>query len=206
MIKVGSLFLGIQSRLGDVDPKKRHYNDTEIIEAINSALAHVSEELLCFSRTWLIPCIDGVNRYKLPSDVLRPISANYNKKHIENVVSMEALAKPSSCACGVTVAYDLQTLHLFNVPLVKKSDVIELYYNYTESINDKTDTIDLPSTAKESLIYYALGLLFENNVSSRGIEKSNRFKQLYELELAKVRSRVRKNQQSKHIISYFNGV
>jgi len=202
-VKINDIVLGIRSRLGDVDANDRDYNDPEIIDAINSALAHLSEDLLCFRRTWLIPCVDGVGRYELPSDFLRLISVNFKGMLITDVESMESRSNQRWYDTRPSVSLDLQTIHLFPYESIRSDDEIELYYQYYETINDSTDTVALPNSAKEAMIYYALGLLFENNVSSKGIEKSNRYKKLYVLESKKLVSRVQMNAQSQKIRSTY---
>ena len=205
-VKIGDVILGLRSRLGDVDASNYKYADTELIDAINSSLAHLSEELLCFSRTWLLPAKENIHRYKLPEDFLRPISVSYECEIINRVLSMESRSSDNEIPCLPNVSYDMQTLHLYPSAKLENGKNIELYYHYYETINDKTDKVGLPNIAKECIIYYALSLLFENNITSRGIEKANRARKLYELELEKLRSRERKNQQSKNITSKYRSI
>ena len=181
--------------------EKQRYSDAEIIDAVNSSLAHMSEELLCFRRTWLIPYKNNVNRYELPSDFLKLISVRYNDALVCDIESMEHREQDNYVTSGMSAALDGQTIHLFNMPQTDKTDVIKLYYNYYETVSDSRETLALPNTAKEPIVYYALGLIYENNVSSKGIEKSNRYKQLYMVEMPKLASRMRHNVQSKNIRS-----
>jgi len=205
-VNIVEVVLGIRSRLGDTDVTSRDYSDPEIIDAVNSALAHLSEDLLCFRRIWRVPCVAGVGRYELPSDFLRFISVNYNGTLITEVESMEHRVNRSYTYPRQSVSLDLQTLHLFPAESIKSGDVIELYYNYFETIGDDRDTIALPNNAKEAMIYFALGLLFENNISAKGMEKSNRYKKLYEMEVQKLASRVQMNAQSKNIRTRYRKV
>ena len=209
-VKVADVILAIRSRLGDEDSTSYRYVEPEIIDAVNSALAHLSEELLCFSRTWIIPCLDKVNRYELPSDFLRPISVNYNGVLAKDILSMEVFMSNDRFSLDTipnkTVAYDMQTLHLLSFSNIKKGDLLELYYHCYENIDNSNDTVGLPALAKEALVYFALHLLFQKPVASKGLEKSNYYFGLYERELFKLRSRVRKNQQSKNIRSSFTRV
>jgi len=201
MVKVGDVVLAIRSKLGDMSSEKRRYSDAEIIDAINSSLAHMSEALLCFRRTWLIPYQNNVNRYELPGDFLKLISVRYNDALVCDIESMEHREQDSYMTSGMSAALDGQTIHLFNMPQTDKTDVIKLYYNYYETVSDSRETLALPNTAKEPIIYYALGLMYENNISSKGIEKSNRYKQLYAIEMPKLASRMHHNVQSKNIRS-----
>ena len=199
MVKIGDVVLGIRSRLGDTDVAKQHYSDPEIIDAVNSALSHLSEELLCFRRTWLVPCLDGVGRYELPGDFLRLISVNYKGTLITEVESMEHRMNREDGAGTPGVSLDLQTIHLFPSENIKTGDVIELYYQYYETVNDDRDDIALPNVAKEAIVFFALSLLYQNPVKKAGIEKSNYYRRMYEVELQNLRSRVRMNAQSKKI-------
>ena len=197
MIEVQDLILGVRQRLGDTNDAKYHYAPEEIIDAINTALEDISDATLCFTRTWLIPCVDGVHRYRLPADFLRPISVDFNGVHVDTVQSMESRKKEIYTVSGVSVSYDMQTLHLYPATGIKKEHTIELYYNNHENINDKTDTIGLPATAKLAIIYHVLGELFDNPVRKNGTEKSNRFRKLYLDRLAKLKNRLSSNKQSK---------
>ncbi len=201
MVKVGDVVLAIRSKLGDMSSEKQRYSDPEIIDAVNSSLAHMSEELLCFRRTWLIPYKNNMNRYELPSDFLRLISVRYNEALICDIESMEHREQDSYATSGMSAALDGQTIHLFNIPETENVDIIKLYYNHYETVSDDRETLPLPNSAKEAIVYYALGLMYENNVSSKGIEKSNRYKQLYAIEMPKLASRMRHNVQSKNIRS-----
>ena len=206
-VKVSDVLLGVRSRLGDEDVTKLRYQTPEILDGVNSALSHLSEELLCFARTWLIPCIDGVGRYELPSDFLRPISANYNDALITEIESMESrMNAQHTVSCGQVLAYDMQTLHVFPAEGVKDKDKIALYYHYCETVSDEREVVGLPNVAKEALVYFVLHLMYQKPVSSKSLEKSNYYLELYERELVKLRSRVRKNQQSKHIRTAYQRV
>jgi len=196
-ILVSDLILSVRSRLTDEDRLKYKYPEAEVIDALNSALAHLSEALLCFTRTWVIPCKKGIGRYELPEDFLRLISVSYQGKVITDVQSMESRMNDPYPSAGVSL--DLQTIHFFPGVEIKEKENISLYYHYYETISDKSEMISLPKIAKETIVFYMLFLLFQRNVSSKGIEKSNYYLRLYERELQSFRSRVRKNQQSKHI-------
>ena len=203
-VEIANVMLGIRARLGDTDISHRDYSDPEILDAINAALAHLSEALLCFRRTWLIACKKGVGRYELPSDFLRLISVKYRCRVITEIESMEHRmnreGKTRGCLSSTpTLSLDLQTLHLFPAEKIEEGESIELYYHCFERVSDPTECIALPDNAKESIIYYALALLFENNIAAQGLEKSNRYRQLYQVELSRLASRVQKNAQSHSI-------
>jgi len=204
MVKIADVILGLRSRLGDTDVSNRRYSDPEMIDAVNSALAHLSEELLCFRRTWRVPCADGVGRYELPEDFLRPISVNYNDALITDVESMEHRMNRNGLN-DPGVSYDLQTLHVFPSANVKEGDVIEFYYNYFETVNDGRDTVALPNNAKEAVICYALHLLYQNPILklSDRVKLSTHYLQLYEVAVGPLKSRVRMNAQSKNMRSNF---
>lgn len=206
MVKIADVVLGIRSRLGDTDVAAQEYSDAEIIDAVNSALAHISEELLCFSRVWLIPTKDGVGRYELPGDFLRLISVNYECSLIKDVQSLESRMNSDVMDSKPSVSLDMQTIHLFPAESIKKDDVVELYYHYFETVSDERESVGLPNNAKEAIIYYALGLLFENPVQSDGEKKANRAKQLFAVEMQRVTSRVRANAQSKKIRTAYQKV
>lgn len=206
MVKIADVVLGIRSRLGDTDVHNQDYSDAEIIDAVNSALAHLSEDLLCFSRTWLIPTKEGIGRYELPSDFLRLISVKFKGATITKVESMEARSNRKYHCTAPSVSLDMQTIHLFPSEGIKEGERVELYYHYFETINDESDSVSLPNNAKESMVYYALALLMENPVQSDGVQQANRYRQLYEVEKQKLASRVRKNAQSKHIRTSYQRV
>ena len=202
MIVVSSLLLSIRSKLGDTDITSQRYSDAEIIDSINDALAVLSEELLCFSRTWSISCKDCVTRYALPADFLKPISLKFNSKEILNIVSVESQAQNN---CTFTASYDLQTVHLY-LPEIKEKDKIELYYNYSETVSTKDESIPLPNNAKEIIVNYVLHLLYQNPIKKDGLQRSSYFYNLYEKKLITFRSRVKMNAQSKNIKTTFTRV
>ena len=199
-VRVSALLLGIRSRLGDTDPAQYRYSDPEIIDAVNDALAHLSEELLCFSKTWILPTREGVGVYPLPEDHLETVSVRYNGEviHKRDMLSM-AYRETKGIDTGVSV--DLQTVRLYPESQVKDGQRISMYYHYTETINDKSDTIALPGTAKLPIIYFALGILYENPIKKDGASHSNRAQTLFEKYLIPLRSRLRKNAQSGQIRS-----
>jgi len=203
MIKVADIILASRSRLGDIDYKNLRFSDAEIIDAINSALAHLSEELLCFAKIWVIPCKDGVNRYELPDDYLRLISVNFNGEIItkERIISLEKRKNSNFFLHSkVGVGLDMQTIHIFNTK-IKSSDEIEIYYNYYETIDNKDDDIKFPLIGKEAIVYFVLSLLYQSPVRVNGLDRANYYRSLYEIELKKLRSRVNKDRQSRFILS-----
>jgi hypothetical protein len=203
MITVAEIVLSARTKLGDTDIEKYRYSDVEIIDAINDALAVMSEDLLCFSRTWVVECKKCVNRYLLPADFLRPISLLFNKKLITNIESMESRINNKTTRSGV--AYDNQTIHLF-LGEIKASDEIEFYYNYFETVSNIEEAINLPNNAKEIIVYYVLHLLYQNPIKKDGLKRSEYYLAMYERKKIPFRSRLRKNTQSKHIRSGFKKV
>ena len=202
MVKVTDLILGIRARLGDTDITRQTYSDMEIIDAINSSLSHISEDLLCFSKTWTIPTIAGVNRYVLPMDFLRFISIRFNTTLIKNIISIEQQAKQEYPTTTLTASFDNQTLFIYGTE-IKANDEIELYYNYFETISNKDEILIIPNNTKEVLVYYALSVLYENPVKKNGLSYSNRYRKLYDTEIIKLSSRLSKNRQSKNITTSY---
>jgi len=201
MVRVRDVVLGVRQRLGDTDASEYRYAPMEIIDAINQALADLSDRLLCFPRTWIIPLKSGVYRYHLPDDFLRLISVRYNGSLIETIKSLEAMETLADRPRGMAVALDPATIHLYPDVEISEEDRLELSYYGIESINDESDTLKLPSQAKMALIYHVLGELYDAPVRKNGTEKSNRYRQLYLSELAKLRNRLRGNMQSKRVRS-----
>jgi len=200
MIRIADLILGIRMRLGDNRPERQKYSDPEILDAINSALAHLSEELLAFARVWVIPMRSGVGRYELPGDFLRLISVDYQGVTIPDheVTSLEYRARH-----GVTggVSLDMQTIHFFPADTIKDGEKAEIYYHYYETIDAEDETIALPHIAKEAIVFYALSVLYQNPVMQDGLNRSDYYRTHFDAELVALRSRVRKNQQSRSIRS-----
>ena len=204
MVTVSSILLSIRSKTGDTNPDKYRFSTMEIIDSINDALNIMSEELLWATRTWEIPCTEGVGRYVLPVDFLRPISASYNGKVISNIESMEHRNKNESFSGGM--AYDAQTLHVFPSDSVKEGDTIEIYYNNYETINDETDTLDVANGYKTAIVYYALHLLYQNPISKEHMKKSSEYLSLYYARISGLKGRTRSNVQSKNIRSSYRKI
>lgn len=206
MVKIGDVILGLKSRLGDTDSASPRYSDPEIIDAVNSALSHLSEELLCFRRTWFVPCADGVGRYELPGDFLRLISVKYKDEIITDIESMEHRMTRRDGTADFGVSLDMQTVHIFPAENIEKEDVIELYYHYFETVSDTRDTVSLPNSAKEAIVFYVLYLLYQNPIKKDGLKISAQYFQNYQMSLRALRSRVRMNAQSKNMQTAYRKV
>ncbi|DAB40282.1 MAG TPA: hypothetical protein CFH81_08795 [Sulfurovum sp. UBA12169] len=204
MIDVSMLTLSIRTKIGDTDAAKYRFSDMQIIDAVNAALDELSEGLLWSVRTWVIPCKDGVGRYALPDDFLRPVYASFNGKIIKEIESLEHRAISDNFSTGI--AYDNRTLHLFPEESIRASDTVELYYNNYENINDKSDTLDLPNGYKLVIEYYVLHLLYQNPIANNHMQKSAEALQLFERRLEKIKGITRANVQSKRVRSPYNKV
>ncbi|CAA6806672.1 MAG: Unknown protein [uncultured Sulfurovum sp.] len=199
MIKISSVILSCRTKLGDTDIKKQRYSDMEIIDAINDTVSVMSEDLLCFSKTWVIDCKECVARYELPHDFLKPIHLHLNNKLITNIKSIESEKK------GSGASFDLQTVHFFGTN-IKDNDRIEIYYNYIETISNKEESIHLPLNAKEIIVSYALHLLYQNPIRKDGTGRSTHYYNLYEKKIIALRNRVKMNSQSVNITTKFKKV
>jgi hypothetical protein len=204
MITVASIIDRIRSKTGDTDPLKYRYSDMEIVDGVNDALDMMSEELLWSTRTWQVPCQDGVGRYALPTDFLRPISASYNGETIHDIVSFEARLQNEDRNGGM--AYDNRTFHLFPATGVKSGDVVELYYNNYEHVNDATDTLAFASGFRSAIVYCTLHMLYQNPISKDHMKKSSEYLSLYYARLPGLKSRARSNVQSKRLRSGYRKV
>jgi hypothetical protein len=197
MVTVSSLILSIRSKIGDTDALKQRFSDTEVVDNINDALNILSEELLWSTRTWTIPCTAGIGRYALPSDFLRPISAEYNGVLIEEIESLEHRKQNNHLSTGM--AYDNRTLHIFPGENVQDGDNIALYYNNYETVNDETDTLDVANGYKMPIVYYALHLMHQNPISRDHMKKSSEYLSLYYARVSALKSIQRSNVQSKRM-------
>lgn len=201
MVTVASIILSIRSKSGDTDAAKYRFVDAEIVDNINDALNVLSEELLWSTRTWQIPCVDGVGRYVLPADFLRPISASYNGSIIEEIESLEHRQQSQNFATGM--AYDSRTVHIYPGVDVKSSDKIELYYNNYETVNDVTDTLAIANGYKTAIVYYALHMMYQNPIAKDHMNRSSEYLSLYMARVANLKSLQRSNVQSKRIRSRY---
>ena len=198
-IKVEDAILGIRSRLGDTDYKNRRYNEAEIIDAINSSLAYLSEELLCFRREWIFDTKENIQKYELPHDFLRLIFLSINDTKIEDIRSEEIAYNNKDALSFPFAVITMQTIELFLGKKIEANQRVYLRYNHYETISNKEETIPLPNSAKEALIYGALALLYENPIKRDGLNISNRYLMLRDNAIKSVKNRLFANKNSKSI-------
>ena len=165
MIKVQLLVASIRSKLGDTNGENYYYADTEIVEAINGALRDISQNALCFFKTWQIQSIRDVKRYKLPSDFIL-----FSKKY------------PDSVDNDLIDYIDSQTFYVKVVPQKLEDGrypIWSFYYNYTERIYGVEDTLNILDGFFEPIVYYALHSLCMSPNRENGLMQSEFFQARY---------------------------
>ncbi len=198
MIKASALILSIRQKLNDNDPDNYKYFNPEIIDAINSGLKNISNDLLYFSRVWKIKCKEDQERYDLPEDFLKPIRVLLNGKKIFSVKSQKSDDTLNA------IVFDDISIRLYVAH--KDDDVLDIEYNYIEQIDTTESDIFCSLLLYDAIIYYALSILFQNPIKKDGLERGDYFLSKYNREVNNIKDTIRSNRQTQNIKTKFKGI
>ncbi|MDD5360420.1 MAG: hypothetical protein PHI79_03490 [Sulfurovaceae bacterium] len=202
-IKASNLILSVRQKLNDKEPARYKFTTPEVVDAINMALAVISNDLLFFNRTWEIKCNKEKARYRLPADFVKIISIKLNGKKIDNIKSLEAYESMSDICSKPVAIIDNISLRVYDVT---DDDKIIIEYNYIEHIDDENSEIDTSLLLSEPIVLYAASVLFQNPVFKDGLQRSVFHANAFFQKMEYVRSRLKNNSNSKNIRSQFRGV
>jgi hypothetical protein len=207
MIKVNNLILALRSRLSDIDYTKNKWSDEQLFDCINSSLSHIATEFLIFTDRIEVNLKSGVNRYKIPLNIINVISLNINNNPVEikSLVWMQNnlnnLNTNQFYAC-----FDEQSFYVYPLSNITDTTKIEMFFNYIPQIESIEDEIGVSILANDALIFYSLHMAYQVNTTEKNAIKSASYLNLFEEQMYKIKGTLVGNKQSKKIRSKFKKV
>ncbi len=196
---VNDILLSVREKIGDKDRTNYRWSDEELIDAINSSLCDITQEINPWDDgEWIIPLQEGQNRYELPPYFHKLKFVKINKNIIDKscIVGYDTFIKSGESSHVVSIS-----INNFHIKPVKKDDVVVVYYDRQEQIAYIKDKINLPDSYKDAIVFYVCHLLNQSPVRKDGDQKSITYLNLYEKKIAKLRESAWHNKHSKVIRS-----
>lgn len=167
------------------DEKEANWSNESLLDKIRLAYQEVAKELLIYQKSISYTHTGEDVPLVLPKDIIKPIGIFINARPLD-LKSFEWVTKHRLELQHYQVAYtNFDGLRIF--PLPKKDDIIEMVYQFTQTIYDKEVVLDLPELAKNALVFYTLYLANQLETRKESLQKSTYFKTEYSVEINKVK-------------------
>lgn len=204
MIAVNDIILKLRSRLGDTDPAKEKWSDTELIDNINSALVQLSVSMLYSFKTQKYLIQEGKNRYELPQNMVRAVAVTIDDERVK-IKSFESIQnnKADVESQSFTICMDEISFFLYPLALFKDDMVLVFDYNYIQQINGIEETIDMPVMLSDAILFYAMHMSLQVNTSEKNVNKSAHYLNLYDRQVEMMSNTIYRNKHSKRLTSRY---